>query len=265
MNKDLESLWAGTSEPLLKALHILTREGKLNADSRRKLKQVQHLSRLMAPFLERTLADRGRLNVVDVGAGKSYLGFILYDLFLRTHPESRLISIESRPELVEKSRLLARESGFDRMDFIPASISDAVISTPVDFVCALHACDTATDDAILFGLKHEARGFALVPCCQAEIAAQLEQLPSHELSPLARHPIHRREFGSHLTNVIRCLFLSSQGYQVTVTELVGWEHSLKNELILAEKKSDASHPESLRAAQALEALIAEFGVRPKLL
>lgn len=265
MNKDLEPLWAGSSESLLKALHILTRDGKLNADSRRKLKQVQHLTQLVTPFLERTRSSRGRLNLVDVGAGKSYLGFILYDLYLRTHPETRLISIENRSELIHKSQSLAQESGFDRMDFIPASISDAVISTPVDFVCALHACDTATDDAILFGLKHEARGFALVPCCQAEIAAQLERTPPADQHPLARHPIHRREFGSHLTNVIRCLFLSSQGYQVTVTELVGWEHSLKNELILAEKKSDSSHPESLKAARALEDLIAEFRVRPKLL
>jgi hypothetical protein len=275
MNNDIAPLWSGTSEPLLKALHILTREGKLNADSRRKLKQVQHLTRLITPYLDRTLASLGHLHLVDVGAGKSYLGFLLYDLYLRGHPESRLTSIESRTELIEKSRALARESGFDRMEFIPSTIENATLENttpegagltlPVDFVCALHACDTATDEAILLGLRHGVRGFALVPCCQAELSAQLEKIPSSEQSPLARHPLHRREFGSHLTNVIRCLYLGSQGYQVTVTELVGWEHSMKNELILAEKKSDSSHPESKKAAHALEALLKEFQVRPKLI
>jgi hypothetical protein len=265
MNKDLEPLWTGSSESLLKALHILTRDGKLNADARRKLKQVQHLAQLVTPFLERTRLKRGRLNLVDVGAGKSYLGFILYDLYLKHHTDSRVLSIESRIELVEKSTSLAKDSGFERMSFLSTPISEAKVEEPVDFVCALHACDTATDDAIRFGLRNGAHGFALVPCCQAEVSAQLEKIPSTEQNPLARHPIHRREFGSHLTNVIRCLYLSAQGYQVTVTELVGWEHSLKNELILAEKKSDANHPESLKAARALESLLTEFKIVPTLL
>ena len=105
-------------------------------------------------------------------------------------------------------------------------------------VTALHACDTATDDAIAFGLRKQARFMVLVPCCQAEVAACLRQNKALSLSrtPLAelwRHPLHTRELGSQLTNVLRCLYLEACGYQVTVTELVGWEHSLKNELILA--------------------------------
>jgi len=279
MNSEISTLWPGSSEPLLKALHILTREGKLNADSRRKLKQVQHLTRLIEPGLRATLQKRGHLHVVDLGAGKSYLGFILYDLVLRDLPEASLTAIESRPELIEASLKIARESGFDRMRFVSARIEEAVSGSrsgsgpapePADFVCTLHACDTATDDAILFGLAQGAHAFALVPCCQAEVARSLEgisaaSLDAPELQALFGFPIHRREFGSHLTNVIRTLFLSSKGYRVTVTELVGWEHSMKNELILAQKISDEAHPESLRAKERLEALLKRFPVRMKLL
>ncbi len=255
-----EEIWEGTSIELLKALHILTRDGKLNADSRRKLKQVHHLTRLIEPTLKKLAAKNEALNVVDVGAGKSYLGFILYDLVLRHLSDARLIAIESRAELVETSQKLATDSGFDRMRFIQSKVEDVILDVPADVVCTLHACDTATDDAILLGLKHHARAFALVPCCQAEIAAQLSL--NHSLT---RHPLHRREFGSHLTNVIRCLFLNSHGYKVTVTELVGWEHSMKNEFILAEKISTPDHPESLKAREQLMALVNEFQLKPKLL
>ena len=264
MNKEIETLWTGSSEPLLKALHILTRDGKLNADSRRKLKQVQHLVQLIEPFLFRTLSARQNLHVTDFGAGKSYLGFLLYDLVLRGIPEAKLTSIELREELIQKSTQLAKDSGFERMEFISSAIENAKLKNPVDVVCALHACDTATDDAILFGIRENAHAFALVPCCQAEVSAQLDQIPASEKSPLFRHPLHRREFGSHLTNVIRGLFLNSLGYAVTVTELVGFEHSMKNELILAEKKSTPDHPESLRAKEVLSRILQEYRIKPKL-
>jgi hypothetical protein len=264
----LASLWKGDSQALLKALHILTRDGKLNADSRRKLKQVYHLTQLIEPLLlsqltqtEKVISKSAALKnapenftVVDMGAGKSYLGFILYDLILKKHLNTEVISIESRTELVERSEKLAAESGFDRMKFVGATIEESMespkIPSTVGMVCALHACDTATDDAIRFGILHHASSFALVPCCQAEIAAQLK--PQHQnpsANALHDFPLHRREFGSHLTNVLRTLYLMSQGYKVTVTELVGWEHSMKNELILAEKISTPEHPKSLEALQ----------------
>jgi hypothetical protein len=264
MNKEIESLWRGTSVELLKALHILTRDGKLNADSRRKLKQVQHLTQLMEPMIQKIAKTQGKISLVDMGAGKSYLGFVLYDLILKNLPEPRLISIESRPELIEKSKKLAEDSQFDGMHFLAASIEEAKLDEPIDLVCALHACDTATDDAIAFGIRQNAKAFALVPCCQAEVAGQLNQVKGPELSPLAKHPLHRREFGSHLTNVIRTLYLSSLGYQVTVTELVGWEHSMKNELILAEKRSSPDHPESLKSKATLIKLLNDYHVNPKL-
>lgn len=233
----------GQSLELLKELHILTRDGKLNQDSRRKLKQVYHLFQFIEPLLRDVLRNRPDITLVDHGAGKSYLGFILHDLFFKQlDGNSRIYGIETRDELVEKSRALAERLGFHGMTFLNQSVAESMESealpSTVDVVTALHACDTATDDAIRFALLKRANFIVLVPCCQAEVATHLRKnksasLAKNSLTEIWRHSLHTREFGSLVTNVLRCLQLEAHGYQVTVTELVGWEHSLKNELIIA--------------------------------
>ena len=253
----LKDLWPGQSVPLLKALHILTQNGGLNADSRRKLKQVQHLAQLVQPAIDAALKGKDQPVLADLGAGKSYLGFILYDLYFGNR--GRVVAVESRPELVVTAKKIAAESGFDRMDFVEGRIAEVELG-PVDVVTALHACDTATDEAILFALRHDAKYVALVPCCQAEVARTLEDARG-KLAQLWRHPIQRREFGAHLTNVLRALYLEAHGYKVRVTELTGLEHSLKNEFIFAERHQ-RSNP---RARAEFEKLIAETGAAPKLL
>ncbi|PKO83991.1 MAG: SAM-dependent methyltransferase [Betaproteobacteria bacterium HGW-Betaproteobacteria-11] len=245
---------------LLKELHILTREGRLNQDSRRKLKQVDHLYRFIAPLLAEVVAEKGGVTLVDHGAGKSYLGFILYDRFFRHQETGMLHGIESRAELVDKSRALAARLGFERMQFLASRIEDALVTSElplqVDGVTALHACDTATDDAIRFALTRQARFIVLVPCCQAEVAAELRRtkqvaLSASGLAELWRHPLHSRELGALVTNVLRCLLLEAHGYTVTVTELVGWEHSMKNELILARRHEGKPRGNARERAQAI--------------
>ena len=250
----------------MKELHILTREGRLNQDSRRKLKQVEHLVHFIEPILDELQPQGAEPTLADHGAGKSYLGFILYDLWFRGHGSGSIYGIETRAELVDRSRALADRLGFARMHFLNIAAADAaseaVLPERIDVVTALHACDTATDDAIAFGLAKQAQAMVLVPCCQAELAACLRQNKALQLSrtPLAelwRHPLHTRELGSQLTNVLRCLYLESQGYSVTVTELVGWEHSLKNELIIARHTGHKKRS----AAERLHALLAQFGLQ----
>ena len=262
----LESeLRPGQSIELLKELHILTREGKLNQDSRRKLKQVYHLYQFIEKLLlELPTAGQGA-TLADHGAGKSYLGFIIYDLFFKSLKTGHIYGVESRSELVQKSRELATRLGFERMSFLNATVAESAESDAmpdqIDVVTALHACDTATDDAIAFGLQKKARCLVLVPCCQAEIARTLNASKALSLSrtPLAelwRHPLHTREMGSQITNVLRCLYLEASGYQVTVTELVGWEHSMKNELIIARRTNKPNRA----AADRLAGLLDEFGL-----
>ncbi|NVM92067.1 hypothetical protein FHT32_005753 [Variovorax sp. SG517] len=261
-----EVLRPGQSVELLKELHILTREGRLNQDSRRKLKQVYHLFQFIEQLLRELPEEGAGATLADHGAGKSYLGFIIYDLFFRARSgDGHVYGIETRGELVERSRELAKRLGFERMSFLNLTVAESAqaseLPEQIDVVTALHACDTATDDAIAFGLAKKARCIVLVPCCQAEVAACLRETKALALSrtPLAelwRHPLHTREIGSQLTNVLRCLYLEANGYSVTVTELVGWEHSMKNELILARYTGQRK----ASAAARLRELLAQFGL-----
>jgi hypothetical protein len=265
MKKVLEEMRDGQSIDLLKELHILTRDGKINQDSRRKLKQVYHLYNFIEPLLKDLQESGAELSLVDHGAGKSYLGFIIYDLFYKgLSGKGHVFGIETRDELIRKSIDLQKKLKFKNMSFLTVSVANSIQSEKlpekVGIVTALHACDTATDDAIDFAIKKQAKHIVLVPCCQAEVAKLLRQNKAKQLaSPLAeiwRHPIHTREFGSHLTNVLRCLRLEAYGYQVTATELVGHEHSMKNELIVATRIEGPRK----RAADRLQWILNEMGL-----
>jgi Methyltransferase domain len=277
-----ELLRPGQSVDLLKALHILTRDGKVNQDSRRKLKQVNHLTQFIGPLIETLRADTVQApTIVDHGAGKSYLGFMLYDLFMHgksIEQRGQVFSVETRAELVASARALAKQLKFDGMEFLHLSAAESLeapqLPASVGMVTALHACDTATDDAIRFALAKKAKHLVLVPCCQAEVAAtfrafrafralresdalrsdttETESAASSVIGELWRRPLHTREFGSQITNVMRCLQLEAHGYQVTVTELVGWEHSMKNELIIATQKNLPGQRAAKRLKQMLD-------------
>jgi hypothetical protein len=236
---------AGMSVDLLKDLHLLTRDGQLNADARRKLKQIRHFVGLLRPALEDALARYPAPTVVDCGAGKSSLGFLLYELVLRQADRGKLYAVEAREELAAAGAARAARYGQDRFSFVGAEIAQVGGGTTgselpprLHVVTALHACDTATDDALALGISRGADHIAVVPCCQAEVARQLNTGQSgldRVDAALVRQPLHRRELGSHLTNVVRGLCLTAHGYRVTVTELVGWEHTAKNEVLLAHR------------------------------
>jgi hypothetical protein len=262
--KDIAAeLWPGVSIELLQELHLVTRDGDLNADSRRKVKQIRHLLGLLAPAFDDALARHKDPVVVDCGAGKSSLGFVAYETVLAKAGRGVLWSIETRADLVAAAEERAQRLGHERLKFVAGAIADAPVPERVHVVTALHACDTATDDALLLAIDRGADHVAVVPCCQAEVARQLgEHKPQDAAAAaLCAHPWHRRELGSHLTNVVRALALEARGYQVTVTELAGWEHSLKNELILGKRVQKFN-----RDAQArLDAVLDRFGVQPALI
>ena len=257
----------GMSIELLKDLHLLTRDGQLNADARRKLKQIRHLVGMLKPALDDTLARHTEPRIFDCGAGKSYLGALLYELVLGPAGRGTLTAIEARPELSKQAADRAARFGQSRFKVATGAIGD-FITTPTaaddpsrpHVVTALHACDTATDDALVLAIAGGADHVAVVPCCQAEVARQLESSRPDDvaLAALFAHNLHRRELGSHLTNVIRGLALEAHGYKVTVTELVGWEHSAKNELILAKRVNRFDR----KARATLRSLLERFSIEP---
>ncbi len=217
-------------------------------------------------FIAPLIAEIENPSIVDIGAGKSYLGFMLYDALLKQLETGQVIGVENRPDLVQKSITLAQDCGFTRMQFLALNAAESITSTEIpaqiDVVTALHACNTATDDAIQFGLAKQAKFMVLVPCCQAEVAEQLrlkknESFGKTPLSEIWRHPIHTREFGSQITNVLRCLQLEAAGYSITVTELVGWEHSMKNELIIAKYTGQPRK----NASDRMQAILQEFNLQ----
>src|ERR1700751_5068534 len=166
MSNKTHEIRPNQSVELLKEHHILTRDGKMNQDSRRKLKQVSHLFQFIKPILKALKDHHGALMLVDHGADKSYLGFILYDLFFKEFQDaaggaSHIYGIETREDLVTKSGELAGRLGFGGMSFLNLSVAESIVSDrlppTVDVVTALHACNTATDDAIRFALQKHAK------------------------------------------------------------------------------------------------------------
>lgn len=256
-------LLPGVSVPLLKELHLLTRDGDLNADSRRKLKQVNHLIGFLRPAFEDAAARHREPVIVDCGAGKSYLGFLLAEVFVKPLGRGSILAIETRPELAAAANERAARLMLPQLRAQSSAIAAADVPERVHIVTALHACDTATDEALALAIRRGADHVAVVPCCQAELARQLAARPPPDpaIASLAAHPWHRRELGSHLSNVIRALALEAHGYKVTVTELAGWEHSLKNELILGKRVRQHHAP----AAERLRGLLAAAGVEPALM
>jgi hypothetical protein len=245
---------------LLQDLHLLTRDGHLNADARRKLKQIRHLLGLLRPALDDALARQAEPAIVDCGAGKSYLGALLYELVLVPAGRGQLTAVEARPELSEQAAARAARFGQSRFHVVTGAIGAITLPSRPQVITALHACDTATDEALVLAITQGADHVAVVPCCQAEVARQLERARPADpaIATLFAHPLHRRELGSHLTNVVRALALEAHGYKVTVTELVGWEHSAKNELILGKRV----HRHDDGARRTLAALLDRFAIEP---
>jgi hypothetical protein len=256
-------LLPGQSAALLKELHLMTRDGVLNADALRKLKQVNHLVDQLRPALDDLAKRTTDVHIVDVGSGKSYLGFVLYELFAQHHERVHIHNVEMREDLVRDGTARAARLGYTRMHFVHATAMAAFDATAtllprVHLVLALHACDTATDDALWWALSRGADHIAVVPCCQAELSRLLPA--TSPLSVLWQHAHHKREFASHTTNVMRALVLQAMGHQVRVTELVGFEHSFKNELIVG-RRVHRFHAES--EAQ-LRKLSHDVGAKPQL-
>ena len=218
--------------------------------------------------MKNILKTQQSISVVDQWCGKSYLWFMLYDLYLKSLKDVKVAVywIDNRKDLVDNSKSLAEKLWFDAMQFFDETITWSIwlsqIPEKIDIVTALHACDTATDDTIVFCLAKQAKHIVLVPCCQAYICNLLTKnkhkaLESNSLSEIRRHPLHTRTFASHLTNVMRCLWLEASGYSVSVTEFVWREHSMKNELIIASYQNVKNN----RSLKRLKNIIEEFGLQ----
>lgn len=216
--------------PLLKEIGLMTDEGEIKAPMRKKFKQVNHFLELVSPLFENE-DEKARFTIVDCGCGKSYLGFVLFWHLRRTlNRKGRFIGIDSSQHNIDRCRESAQRLKLDGMEFQCSSIRDAELDDAVDLLASLHACDTATDEALALGAAIKARNIIAVPCCQHEFARRIDGPPHY---PIKRHGLFKQRFADLLTDMCRSLFLEAQGYTVTVGEFVSVEDTPKNLMLKA--------------------------------
>ncbi|MCA5004842.1 class I SAM-dependent methyltransferase [Sphingobacterium bovistauri] len=226
-----------SNKTYLKDLRLTDESGKVYKNAQDKWKQINHYIELLSTELT-ALPQKDMLQVVDMGAGKGYLTFALYDYLNTTlQRRSHIEGVEYREDLVELCNSIAANSGFDELQFLQGTIEDYKPKTDLDILIALHACDTATDDSIYKGIKHHANLIVVAPCCHKQVRRELEKIKAqNDLSFMTKHGIFLERHAEMLTDGIRSLILEYFGYQTKVMQFISDAHTPKNVMIVAVKK-----------------------------
>ena len=247
----------GTPVPFLVELGVMTREGKVRAQRYDKFRQVNRFLELVEDVLPSLRARP--LRVVDFGSGKSYLTFALHHLFTAVHErEVEIVGLDLKAEVVDHCEALARKLGAHGLRFEVGDIAGYEALAGVDLVVSLHACDTATDDALDRAVRAEVPVILAVPCCQHELLPQLENAA---LGPLLRHGTLRERFAAEVTDAARAQLLGAVGYDVQVLEFIELEHTPKNVLLRAVARPGR---DTAKALAEYRTFAAELGIDPAL-
>ena len=247
-----------TGNTWLRDLGVTGLDDKVRAGMEAKYRQIHRFVELLAPLIREAGLPQDRIpSVVDMGCGKGYLTFALHDHLRRVYERPvRVLGIEQRAELAEASNKVASERDLDGLQFMTGVIGSTVLQ-PTDIVVALHACDTATDDALAKGIEAGARLIVVAPCCHREVSAQL--VPPPALTDALRHGIlHQRE-AEFVTDALRAALLEAAGYEARVFEFISPEHTSKNLMISAVRRT-APH-DTAEATRRAVALAAFYGIR----
>jgi len=252
-------LISAEGSPWLKALGVTTPDGKVAKGMEAKFRQINKFVEVLASLLAEAKLDASTattLSVVDMGCGKGYLTFAAYDWLQRTGRVAEVRGIEAQQDLVDLCSRIARDNQFTQLHFESGTIADTSIPK-ADVLLALHACDTATDDAIAKGIDAGATLIIVSPCCHKELRPLL-----HAPTPLAgalRHGIVLERHAEFVTDALRAALLEWAGYDTKVFEFISTEHTAKNLMIAATKRGDDSRRES--DARKVRELAAFYGVR----
>jgi hypothetical protein len=219
-------------------LGITSADGKIHSDKYDKFRQVDKFIQVVDTLISSAELDqKDTITATDLGSGKSYMTFALYDYLVNTRQMNAAVrGIEQRTELAELSNRIAKQCSYEHLFFTAAKISEKDSGT-ADVVTALHACDTATDDAIVFALNSGAAVIVLAPCCQKYLRHRMK-VPG-DLKPLFKHGIHEERLAVMLTDSLRALVLEYFGYETKVFEFISTEHTSRNTMITGIKKHGA--------------------------
>ncbi len=239
--------------PYLHALGITGSDGKVLAAGQNKFKQINKFVEIIDGLVNRHNLPEGA-EIVDMGSGKGYLTFALYDhLANNLGLKVKVTGVEIRPDLVEICNRIAQENELTGLSFVEGYI-DNFKPERLDMLIALHACDTATDDALFHGIRAGAEIMVVAPCCQKQVRKDLN--PTPQLRPLLKHGILMERQAAMLTDALRSLYLEKEGYQTKVFEFIALEHTAKNVMITAVKGSPRTAAET-----EINNLMSEFGLK----
>ena len=239
----------------LHELGITSKEGTINKDMHDKYRQINKYLETFEGLIKKVKLNK-QFTIVDMGSGKGYLTFALYD-FLKNNLnlDPKIMGIEFRQELVDKCNITAKNCDFENLSFQKGSIENSVFKT-IDILIALHACDTATDDAIYKGIRSNAKLIIVAPCCQKQIRKQFNV--TNDLASIVKHGILKERQAELITDGIRSLILEAYGYKTKVFEFISTEHTAKNVMITAEhSKKKVDKDQILNKIKSIKSL---FGI-----
>lgn len=248
----------GQADELLKAIGIMTDRGKIKNEMIRKYNQIDRYVELMVEMIKKLEEGDQQLTILDCGCGKSYLLFVL-NFYLKNilKKDCYFIGLDSSPEVIAASKKIAQDLEYRNMHFYETDIKKFIPQRKIDLVISLHACDTATDEALALALKCQSRGIVAVPCCHAEL---LQQYSFQLLAPVLKHGVFKARLADLLTDGLRSLYLEAQGYKTSVIEYISPLETPKNLMIRAFKVGD----ENRQALQEYQALKGILHIKPTL-
>lgn len=210
---------------------VMEKSGKVKPKHYKKFKQINRFLEMVDDLYKGEKLEK--INAIDFGSGKSYLTFAIYHYFKEIKEiDTKITGIDLKQEVIDNCNLIAKKLDYTGLNFVHGFIHNFKTDEEIDFVMTLHACDTATDEAILFSLKHKAKNMIFVPCCQHELNKQLKNKKSHLL---IEHGVHRDKLCALVTDSSRAKFLEAKGYKVQVMEFIETEHTPKNIMIRCQK------------------------------
>lgn len=252
-NKKKERYIKAENNEYLKLLDITTSQYAVKNKAQDKFKQINKYIEIIHDILKRKDLEDGA-RIVDMGSGKGYLTFALYDYFQKYRKQTPFITgVEMRPELVEKCNTIASSCGFKQLSFEKKMIQE-VDTASMDMLIALHACDTATDDAIYKGIQANAQIIICAPCCHKQVRKRLN--PTNILEKITLHGILKERQAEILTDTIRAMILEAHGYKTRVFEFISTSHTPKNVLIVGikEEEKEVADPEKMKEIKKLREL-----------
>ena len=237
-------------------LGLTTREGKITADMQHKFKQIYKYAEIVESLIKPMKFD-GTVHIADMGAGKGYLTFALYELLTqRLQLDVDIKGVEIRPDLVMKINEIIKSSGLKGMEFVESSI-ESYCSEKLDVLIALHACNTATDDAIASGIKAGAELIVCAPCCHKQIRQEMER--SGVVDAITRYGIFLERQAVMITDTIRALIMEYFGYKTQVVEFIEMEHTPKNVLLIGKKSEKPVDQQAI--LEKINALKGQYGIK----